>query len=126
MKIRTFQFAVATGKLIMSLPPGRVNNVYLNQLAKSSSSVGANYRAARRGKSDADFLNKLKIAEEEADECIYFLELISEFNPEFKEHISFLIKEGAEILKIIVASITTTRQKIALKKDTNAEMGNNN
>ena len=57
-------------------------------------------------------INKLKISEEEADESVYFLELLREFNPLFKERITLLINEGAEILKIIVASITTTRARI--------------
>ncbi len=102
-------FAVAVGKLILDLPYSQINKEYFGQLIRSSSSVGANYRAARRGKSSADFLNKLKIVEEEADESVYFLELLREFNPSFKERITELIAEGTEILKIIVASITTTR-----------------
>jgi four helix bundle protein len=80
-KQRTFLFAVAVGRLIVDLPYNAVNKVYFNQLVKSSSSIGANYRAAKRAKSDADFINKLKISEEEADESIYFLELLKEFNP---------------------------------------------
>jgi four helix bundle protein len=74
--------------------------------------VGANYRAAKRGKSDADFLNKLKTVEEECDESIYFLELLKEFNPTFESQINDLIKEGSELLKIFVASIITTRERI--------------
>ena len=111
-KQRTFLFAVAVGRLIVDLPYNAVNKVYFNQLVKSSSSIGANYRAAKRAKSDADFINKLKIAEEEADESIYFLELLREFNPTFKERIISLINEGTEILKIIVSSITTTRARL--------------
>jgi four helix bundle protein len=82
------------------------------QLVRSSSSVGANYRAARRAKSDADFLNKLKICEEEADESIYFLELLKVFNPGVAENIDRLAKEATELLKILVASIITTREKL--------------
>jgi four helix bundle protein len=111
-KQRTFLFAVAVGRLIVDLPYNAVNKVYFNQLVKSSSSIGANYRAAKRAKSDADFINKLKIVEEEADESIYFLELLREFNPTFKERIISLINEGTEILKIIVSSITTTRARL--------------
>ena len=111
-KVRTFQFAVAVEKLILDLPYNTVNKVYFNQPIKSSSSIGANYRAAKRAKSDADFINKLKISEEEADESVYFLELLKEFNSAFQERISTLINEGTEILKIIVASIITTRERI--------------
>lgn len=115
MKLRTFQFSVEVGRLIMELPFNVINKSYGAQLVRSSSSVGANYRAARRGKSDADFLNKLKICEEEADESIYFLELLKEFNAEFAEKIERLIKEANELLKILVASIITTREKLNKK-----------
>jgi four helix bundle protein len=111
-KQRTFLFAVAVGNLINDLPYNTVKKVYFNQLVKSSSSIGANYRAAKRAKSDPDFINKLKIAEEEADESVYFLELLRQFNPAFTDRITGLINEGTEILKIIVSSITTTRARI--------------
>jgi four helix bundle protein len=113
MKYRTFQFALAIGKLILDLPVSIVNKPNTAQLIRSSSSVGANYRAARRAKSDSDFIHKLKIVEEEADESIYFLELLREFNPEFKDRINTLIIEANEILKIIVASINTARSKLS-------------
>jgi four helix bundle protein len=113
LKQRTFLFAVAVGKLILDLPYSAVNKAYFAQLVRCSSSVGANYRAARRAKSDADFINKLKIVEEECDESVYFLELLREFNPDSQERINSLINEGIEILKIIVASITTTRNRIS-------------
>ena len=109
LKTRTFKFAVAVGKLVTALPFNGINRVYFNQLIKSSSSVGANYRASQRAKSTNDFINKLKIAEEEADESVYFLELLLEFNPDHSNNISLLVREGTEILKIIVASINTSR-----------------
>ncbi len=115
MKLRTFQFSVEVGKLIMELPYNVINKSYGGQVVRSSSSVGANYRAARRAKSDADFLNKLKICEEEADESIYFLELLKEFNIEFVEQIDSLLKEANEILKIIVTSILTTKERLSKK-----------
>ena len=74
-KQRTFQFAVSVAKLIQALPYNLINKTYGGQLIRCSSSVGANYRAARRAKSNPDVLNKFKIAEEECDESIYFLEL---------------------------------------------------
>ena len=116
LKKRTFLFAVAVGRLVQELPYNTVNRAYFNQITRSSASIGANYRAARRAKSDADFLNKLKIVEEEADETIYFLELLLEFNPEYQQIIFPLINEGTEVLKIIVASINTVREKMAHQK----------
>jgi four helix bundle protein len=84
---------------------------YSKQLIRSSSSVGANYRAACRAKSLADFINKLKIVEEEADESIYFLELIDQLDSSYKKELDPLIKEGNELLSIIVASINTSKRR---------------
>ena len=107
---RTKQFAINCGHLILSLPPNVINHAYCAQLIKSSSSVGANYRATRRAKSKADFINKFKIVEEETDESLFFLELIVEFNKDKRSNIALLYKEGEEILKIIVASLKTLRK----------------
>jgi four helix bundle protein len=112
LKTRTFTYAVLNGKLVKDIPYDSVNREYISQLVRCTASVGANYREAKRGKSDADFLNKLKIVEQECDESIYFLELLKEFNPTFESQINDLIKEGSELLKIFVASIITTRERI--------------
>jgi four helix bundle protein len=108
---RTFQFAVEVALLIQKLPYNQINKAYVAQLVRCSSSVGANYRASQRAKSTNDFINKLKIVEEEADESIYFLQLLSALNITCRPLIEPLIKEGEELLKIIVASIKTTRYK---------------
>jgi four helix bundle protein len=75
LKERTFFFAVTVGKLIPKLPFNAVNKVYTGQLGRSPASAGADYRAARRAGSGADFLHKLKIVKEGCDEFVYFLEL---------------------------------------------------
>lgn len=105
------QYAIKTAFLILRLPYNIVNKNYSDQLNRSASSAAANYRAALRGKSAADFLNKLKIVEEELDETLFFFEMIEEINPSFKEDIQPLYKEGNELLSIIVASIITLRNK---------------
>lgn len=110
MMNRTKQFAIDCGYLILSLPNNVINHAYSSQLIKSGSSVGANYRATRRAKSKADFLNKFKIVEEEIDESLFFLELIVEFNKDLRNKIAVLYKEGEEILKIVVASLKTIRK----------------
>jgi len=115
LKERTFEFAVMVGKLISELPYNVINRNYSHQIIRASSSIGANYRAARRAKSDADFINKLKIVEEETDETIYFLELLLIFNPDLKSRIILLIEEGVEILKIMVRSINSTRTRMQNK-----------
>jgi four helix bundle protein len=112
LKSRTFKFAVDVGRLVQSLPYNIINRHYFSQIVRSSSSTAANYRATQRAKSNADFLNKLKIVEEEADETVFFLELLLEFNKDHESSIQNLINEGTEIVKIIVASISTVRSKI--------------
>ncbi|SHI48223.1 four helix bundle protein [Flavobacterium haoranii] len=111
MKSRTKKFTINCSLLCSKLPHTREFNAYVNQLIRCSSSVGANYRASQRAKSTADFINKLKIVEEEADESLFFLEIISEINTDkdLKIEIEYLLKEGNEILAIVVASIKTSR-----------------
>ncbi len=111
LKDRTKRFASDCWKLCTKFPASREYNAYCNQLIRCSSSVGANYRAACRAKSNADFINKLKIVEEEADESMYFLELFLEIAD--KEHLEIkrLHAEGNELLSIVVASIKTMRNR---------------
>lgn len=77
LKNRTIKYAADCWNLCTKFPISREYNAYCNQMIRSSSSVGANYRAACRAKSDADFINKLKIVEEEADESMYFFRVIA-------------------------------------------------
>lgn len=76
LKERTKKFAIDCWFLCSKLSKTREYNAYVNQLIRCSSSVGANYRASQRAKSTKDFINKLKIVEEEADESSYFLDLL--------------------------------------------------
>ncbi|MGI0107250.1 four helix bundle protein [Salinimicrobium sp. WS361] len=110
LKLRTKEFAVDCWKFCHKIPNSREYNAYVNQLIRSSSSVGANYRAAQRAKSTADFINKLKIVEEEADESMYFLELFLEILDHDLEEVKTLHSEANEILSIVVASINTARR----------------
>jgi len=93
---RTKKFAIDCWILCSKLPKSREYNAYVNQLIRCSSSVGANYRASQRAKSTADFINKLKIVEEESDESHYFLDLISEVSTleklNLNEHMNLLLK----------------------------------
>lgn len=111
MKARTKRFSIDCAILCSKLPNSREFNAYVNQLIRCSSSVGANYRASQRAKSTADFINKLKIVEEEADESNFFLEIILEINKnqEIISEMNVILKEGNEILAIVVASIKTAR-----------------
>ncbi|MGB5942882.1 MAG: four helix bundle protein [Leeuwenhoekiella sp.] len=112
LKRRTQLFAIACGKPCAKFPRGRTFNAYCDQLIRSSASVGANYRAAIRGKSDRDFLNKLKIVEEEADESIYWLEILEAMSEKEYVQLKPLKKEANELTAIFVASIKTTRARM--------------
>ena len=81
LKKRMKAFAIDCWKFCSKVPNTREYNAFVNQLIRSSSSVGANYRACQRAKSTNDFINKLKIVEEEVDESIYWLEIFSEVLP---------------------------------------------
>jgi len=109
MKRRTKEFSINIARLTQKLPDNQINKPYKAQIIRSSSSVGANYRASRGAKSKPDFINKLKIVEEELDESLFFLELLLEFNRPFETEINHLYNEGETLLKIIVASIVSSR-----------------
>jgi four helix bundle protein len=107
---RSQRYALDCWKFCFKVPKSRAYNAFVDQLIRCSSSVGANYRASQRAKSTADFINKLKIVEEEADETVYWLEIFEEVLPEHKDEILRLIKEGSELLAITVASINTAKR----------------
>lgn len=113
LKKRTKRFAIDCWQLCKQFPQSREFNAYVNQLIRSSSSVGANYRAANRAKSNKDFINKLKIVEEETDESMYWLELFIEISEVNHKEINRLILEANELLAITVSSIKTTRKRIS-------------
>lgn len=107
---RTKRFGINCWHLCFKVPKSREYNAFVNQLIRSSSSVGANYRASQRAKSTADFINKLKIVEEEVDESVYWLEIFEEVLSGNSEEILTLQKEGRELLAITVASINTAKR----------------
>jgi len=112
IKDRTKKLAIEIIKFCDELPKATKYFVISKQIIRSATSVGANYRAACRGKSKADFIAKLGIVEEEADETLYWLELLVELDKNLKEKITPLYKEMNEILSIIVASKKTARRNL--------------
>lgn len=102
-----------------SLPKGFVYGVFAKQLIRAASSFGANYRASGRGKSTADFINKLKIVEEEADECGYFLDLIMALKGTNAQESHRLLKESEEILAMTVAAIKSVRRNESKTRTSN-------
>jgi len=115
---RNKKFVIEVLNLMESLPNNRIHDALVRQLVRSSSSVGANYRAACRAKSTADFINKLKIVEEEADESSYFIELLRDIDKNGnKEKMKVLLKESNELLSIYSASIITMKNKAIVTKN---------
>jgi four helix bundle protein len=110
-KKRTKAFAVRVINLVDRLPGSRATNAIANQLVRSGMSVGANYRAACRAKSRADFISKMGTVEEEGDETIYWMELLVESGKVKAAVLKNLMHEAGEILAITVASINTARSK---------------
>ena len=103
------------------LPKNETGQVLTNQILRSASSVGANYRAACRSKSKKDFINKLKIVEEEMDETLYWLTLIEECELIRTEKLVQLKLEGSELLAIFVSSLKTAKEnlRLTITKSTN-------
>ena len=112
LKKRTKKYGLDIIKLIECLPGNAIGRTIGNQLLRSGTSVGANYRAACRGKSKADFIAKTGIALEEADESLYWLELLQEAAIVPSEKLTNLMKEGSELVAIFTASIKTSRSNL--------------
>jgi len=110
MKNRTKAFAKDVIRLCRELPKDREGRLIGNQIFRSGTSVAANYRAACRARSTADFISKLAIVEEEADETLFWLELIKEMKILDDGLLDSLMKENDEIIAIIVESIKTSRK----------------
>ena len=110
-KNRTKAFAVRAIRLVEALPKNQTAKVIGHQLLRCATSVGANYRAACRAKSRADFVAKMAIVEEECDESIYWMELIVEAGLMDEKRLIDLKNEANEILSMVVASIKTARAR---------------
>ena len=110
-KKRTKQVALRVIRLVDALPRSRAADVIGKQLLRSETSIGANYRSACRGKSRADVAHKLSIVEEEADESLYWIELVAEAGLMTQRRVAGLATEISEILAMTVASIKTIRRR---------------
>ena len=108
-KERTKQLALRVMALVEKLPNTRSADVLARQVIRSATSIGSNYRAACRAKSPANMITKLKIVEEEVDETIYWLELLSSAKAISQAEVVELANEANEILAMTVASIKTLR-----------------
>lgn len=118
LKSRTKKFAVDIIFLSEKLDKKYYNSILFNQLIRSSTSIGANYRAACRAKSDADFAYKIKIVEEEADESCYWLELLLEVNKNNITDTELALKESKELTAIFSAIAIKLKIKAQEKANT--------
>ncbi len=103
LELRTKRFAVNIIKLSVQLPNSAEGYVIKKLITKSVSSIGANYREANRAKSKADFKNKIKICEGEANETVYWLEIIGELNWLEKEILQPMLIESNELLALFTS-----------------------
>jgi four helix bundle protein len=110
LKLRTKQFALRVIKLVETLPKNKIGDVLGKQILRSATSVAANYRAACRARSKADFISKIAIVEEEADESLFWLELIAESGLMNTERLKDLTKEADELTAIFTATGKTAKQ----------------
>ena len=114
-KRRTKQLGLAVIRMTEKFPETRLAWVVIDQILRSALSVGANYRAVCRAKSDKDFINKMRIVEEEADETAYWLEIIEESDLLKSDDLRELKREVNELVAMVVASIRT--KSIGLNKE---------
>lgn len=109
LKQRTKTFALRVIRLVENLPNNMTGKVLGNQLIRSATSVGANYRAACRSRSKQEFVSRIKVVEEESDESLFWLELIMEKNIFKLEKINGLIKEEDELTAIFTSTNKTAK-----------------
>ncbi|MDD5482870.1 MAG: four helix bundle protein [Kiritimatiellae bacterium] len=111
-KDRTKSFALKIITFVDQLPKTTSGLIISKQLLRSACSVGANYRAACRAKSTADMISKLSTAEEEADESLYWMEILNDSGKCGADKLTAIMTECNEITAIIVASIKTLRKRL--------------
>jgi four helix bundle protein len=110
LRQRTKKFGLNVIVLVEKLPKDMVCGVLGRQLLRSATSVGANYRAACRAKSAADFISKMGTVEEEADESGFWLEMLVDSGKLRAEQARFLLQESSELTAISISSINTAKK----------------
>ena len=116
LQIRTKKFALEIIRFVELMPNNRVGWTFTDQIIRSSTSVAANYRAVSRSKSDRDFINKLGTVIEEADETLFWLEMIEESEIIKQESKILSLKiEANELTAIFVSSIKTIKNRLKSK-----------
>lgn len=111
LRARTGKFALDVIRYCQRLPRRGEYTIIARQLMRSATSVGANYRASCRARSRGDFVAKLALVEEEADESLYWFELLAGLGAPAAEELRRLRQEAAELVAIVVTSTKTARQR---------------
>ena|SRR5215213_1389227 len=111
LKKRTKQFALRVIRLFKALPRGEEARIIGRQILRSGTSIGANYRAACRARTSKEFASKVRIVVEEADETIYWLELLIEAEIVVKKRLDALYSEGNELVAIFAAALRTMKSR---------------
>jgi len=124
LKERTKQFALSIIKLASSISRKPEANVIRHQIIRSGTSVGANYRAACRARSRAEFISKIGIVEEEADETVYWLELLNESGLAKTDQATTLLQEARELVAIFSASRRTAKSQSSPGANRKLAIGN--
>jgi len=110
LRVRTKQFALEIIRFCENLPNDETSKILRRQLLRSGTSVGANYRAACRAKSKLDFISKIGIVAEEADESGFWIELLQDAGKVQAKRADPLLQEANELVAISVSSINTARK----------------
>src|ERR1700685_4142027 len=105
MKLRTMRFAILLVRVVRSLPRTREGDVMGKQLLRCGTAVAANYRAVCRSRSHAEFISKISVVVEEADETVFWLELLADTGVAPAHKLTLLVKEANELLAICAASL---------------------
>jgi len=112
LKKRTKAFTISILNLVDNIPMKTSTRIIANQLGRSGSSVGANYRASLRARSDNEFLSKMNIVLEEADESLFWLEVLQDLNVVDNKELKELLNEANELTAIFVTTLKNTKNRI--------------
>jgi four helix bundle protein len=112
LKLRTKNFSLMIIDLVEKLPNSISVRVVANQIVKSGTSVGANYRAVCRARSDREFISKMNIVLEEADETLFWIEIIMAKQWVLKPELEVIWKEGNELTAIFVSALKTINNRV--------------
>ncbi len=122
MKQRTMAFALGVIRLVKSLPRGRETDLIGRQLLRAGTGAGANYRGSCRSRTDGDFLARMGLVEEEADESLFWMELLMQARLIPKARLEALMREADEIVRIVVASIRTVKERVGRPRGGQSEI----